>query len=174
MAKCPTGWTKNGEPKRTCDRDGDVGDVISSVIFNNNVTQWPFIASPFGRYEAPVLLGNRPTLLPNRGLYFNDNFLRLYEIRFNFQMTIHAWVHVFSETGFLFSLETASPCNKVLCGDNELAVKFGVENGPKIYGRWDEEDSDGVDASVFMNAWNILAFRFEDFNDTGATKMTLW
>jgi hypothetical protein len=80
-------------------------------------------------------------------------------------MTIHAWAFVFSDHGHLLSFETASPCNKLLCGDNELAVKFANNNGPKIYGRWDEEDSLGADASGILNAWKIFAFRFENYNE---------
>jgi hypothetical protein len=171
MAKCPTGFTENGEPRRQCIRDGDIGDIVLSVNFNDNETQWPFLAQFNGRFEGPVLVGRHPVLLPNRGLYFDghDDFMRMYDIRLNFQMTIHAWVYVFGDHGHLFSLETASPCNKLLCGDNELAVKFANVDGPKIFGRWDEEDSHGADASGFINFWKILAFRFEDFDASGAT-----
>jgi hypothetical protein len=162
MTKCPTGWESNGEPRRQCIRTGDVGEAISSVLFNDNTTQWPFLAAPHGRWEGPLLNGRNPVLLGNRGLYFDghDDYMRLYDIRFNFQMTINAWVYVFSDHGHLFSLETASPCNKLLCGDNELAVKFANVDGPKIFGRWDDEDSHGVDASGFINFWKIITFRF--------------
>jgi hypothetical protein len=44
MAKCPTGFLENGEPRRTCDIIGAVGEVISQVNFNDNTTQWPFLA----------------------------------------------------------------------------------------------------------------------------------
>jgi hypothetical protein len=171
MTQCPTGFESNGEPRRQCVLSGDAGGIISSVIFNDNETSWPWMAAPFGRFEAPLLVGRHPVLLPNRGLYFDghDDYMRMYDIRLNFQMTIHAWVYVFGDHGHLFSLETASPCNKLLCGDNELAVKFANVDGPKIFGRWDEEDSHGADASGFINFWKILAFRFEDFDASGAT-----
>jgi hypothetical protein len=171
MTQCPTGFENSGEPRRQCILSGEAGAIISSVNFADNETQWPFTAQYNGRFEGPILHGKHPVLLPNRGLYFdgNDDFMRMYDIRLNFQMTIHAWIYVFSDHGHLFSLETASPCNKLLCGDNELAVKFANNAGAKIYGRWDDEDSDGADASGFMNAWKILAFRFEDFNISGAT-----
>jgi hypothetical protein len=176
MAKCPTGFEKNLGLRRTCDRVGDIGAVISSVNFNDNETSWPWIAIGHGRYEAPVIIAKHPVLLPNRGLYFdgNDDFLRLYDIRFNFQFTIHAWVYVFSETGHLFSLETASPNNKNIF-DQELAIKFGVENdNQKIFGVWDDETSTGACACSFLNKWKIVHFRFEDYNEAGATQMTLW
>jgi hypothetical protein len=44
MTSCPTGWVENDGVKRTCDRDADIGSIISSVIFNDNDTQWPFMA----------------------------------------------------------------------------------------------------------------------------------
>jgi hypothetical protein len=109
-------------------------------------------------------------------LYFdgNDDFMRLYDIRLNFEMTIHVWVNIFSETGFIFSLETATHKSSGF-GDIELAVKLGVENdAQKIYGVWDATTSSAGDASCFMENWRILAFRFEPFNDTGATSMKLW
>jgi len=175
MAKCPTGFLANLGPRRSCDLDIDIGGIISDVTFNLNASQWPFLGLPFGRFEAPLLLPNRPTLLPNRGLYFDgdNDFLRMYEIRLNFQMTIHAWVLVFGDAGHLFSLETSVPANKVLglgILDQELAIKFGVVDGvQKIIGVWDREDTPGVDASAFLGLWKILNFTFENFNDTGAT-----
>jgi hypothetical protein len=164
MTKCPTGFTKNGEPSRTCDRDGDIGDIISSINFADSLTQWPFVADYNGRYEGPILIGKNPVLLPNRGLYLdgNDDFMRLYDVRLNFQMTIHCWINVFSETGHVFSLETSVP-NSQNIFDNELAVKFDVENGAqKIYGVWDATVSAPGDGSGFMKTWTILHFRFED------------
>jgi hypothetical protein len=127
---------------------------------------------PFGRFEGPLLNGRNPVLLPNRGLYFDgfDDFMRLYDIRFNFQMTIHAWLHVFEEDGFLFSLETASPQNSQLLGDNELAIKFGVVDGAqKIFGLWDAQESIKASASLFLNHWKILAFTFKDLDVSGST-----
>jgi hypothetical protein len=173
MAKCPTGFLPNGAPRWTCDLQGEIGDIIADVNFNLNPTQWPFLAAPHGRFEAPLLLGNRPTLLPNRGLYFDgdNDFLRMYEIRLNFQMTIHAWVLVFGDEGHLFSLETSIPHNKGLgITDQELAIRFGIVDGvQKIIGVWDKEDTPGAAAGAFLNNWKILHFRFEDFNATGAT-----
>jgi len=175
MAKCPTGFTKN-ESRKACDIVGAIGEVISSITFPTAVTQWPFLALPFGRFEAPVIPLNVPTLLPNRGLYFDGDgdFLRLYDIRFNFQFTIHAWVHVFKETGHLFSLETSIPNNKNIF-DQELAVKFAVDGDMQlIHGVWDDEVSTPALATGFLNAWKIFAIRFENFSDAGATKMSLW
>jgi hypothetical protein len=130
------------------------------------------MAAPFGRFEAPLLIGNQPTLLPNRGLYFDgdNDFLRMYDIRLNFQMTIHAWVYVFSDVGHLFSLETSVPTSKLLSLDQELAIRFDVIDGAqKIFGVWDGEDSDPACACNFLNKWKILNFRFEDFTADGQT-----
>jgi len=171
MAKCPTGFALNGEPSRTCDIEGGIGDIISSMTFNTNPSQWPFLALPFGKFEAPIIFLNHPTLLPNRGLYFNGftNFLRLYEIRFNFQLTIHAWVYAFSNSGYLFSLETATPQNAGgLLEDNELAVKFGEFNGPKIYGIWNTVDSTHASAESLLNNWSIIHFQLDGID------MKLW
>jgi hypothetical protein len=133
MTQCPTGFNSNGEPRRQCILDAaiGVGGVIADVVFNNALNKWPFLALPFGRFEAPLLHGRHPVLLPNRGLYFDghDDYMRLYDIRFNFQMTFHVWTFVFGDKGHLFSLETASPQNANLLGDNELAIKFDVIDG---------------------------------------------
>jgi len=174
MAKCPTGFLKNLGARRTCDIDIDVGGIIADVNFNLN-PQWPFQALPFGRFEAPLITFNAPTLLSNRGLYFDgdNDFMRMYDIRLNFQMTIHAWIYVFSPEGHLFSLETSIPHNKGFglgLTDQELAIKFKIVDGVnKIIGVWDSEDSTGAAAAGFLNHWKILHFRFEDFNATGAT-----
>jgi hypothetical protein len=171
MAQCPTGFSPNGEPRRECIRDGDEGEIISAVTFNDNATQWPFLATPFGRWEGPILIGRNPVLLPNRGLYFDghDDFMRMYDLRLNFQMIIHSWVHVFSDEGHLFSLETSVPNTKDIF-DQELAIKFGLIDGAqKIYGVWDAEDSTAACACGFLNKWKMLTFRFEKFNEFGAT-----
>jgi hypothetical protein len=171
MTQCPTGFDNNGEPRRQCILSGEAGAIISSVNFADNETQWPFTAQYNGRFEGPILHGKYPVLLPNRGLYFDghDDFMRMYDIRLNFQMIIHAWVHVFSDEGHLFSLETSVPNNKNI-GDQELAIKFSVINGAqKIYGVWDAEDSTAACACGFLNKWKMITFRFENFNESGAT-----
>jgi len=122
MAKCPTGF--KGVDER-CQRGGAAGDVISSVNFADNF-DWPIIANFHGRFELPLGLLKRPILLPNRGVYFDgdNDFIRMYDVRLNFQMTIHAWTFIFGTEGYLFSLET-SIGNTHNVFDQELAVKFG-------------------------------------------------
>jgi hypothetical protein len=171
MQKCPTGWDKN-DAKRQCIATHTPGDVISSINFLDSETQWPFMGTYGGRYEGPLLNGRKPVLLANRGLYFDghDDYMRLYDIRFNYQLTLHAWIYNFDDNGFVFSLETASPCEGLLCGDNELAVKFAVkDNSTKIMGVWDKHESGAACACAFLNAWKILHFRFESYDSTGAT-----
>ena len=147
------------------------GDVISSMNFLDSETQWPFLGTHGGRYEGTLLEGKRPVLLANRGLYFDghDDYMRLYDIRFNYRITIHTWIYLIDDYGHLLSFETASPNEKNIF-DNELAVKFLIDSGSsKIHGRWDDEVSTGACACAFRNAWKILHMRFEDLNSSGAT-----
>jgi len=179
MWACPTGFNSNGEPRRQCILDAaiGVGGVVADFLFNEMDTQWPFMGIPFGRMEGPLLFLKAPVLLPNRGLYFDghDDFMNLKDIRLNFQMTIHAWVHVFEEEGYLFALDTASPQNHKILGDNELAIKFGVDNGAAvIFGLWDAQESIKASASALLGNWKILAFRFADFDASGSTSLNLW
>jgi len=174
MAFCPTGFSDSGDTRRQCIIDGDIGDVLLSINFPDNDTQWPFLGLN-GRFEAPILPLFHPVLLPNRGLYFDgfDDFMRLYDFRFNFQMTIHAWVHIFEDNGFVFSLETATPHPTTILGvplgDIELGVKFAVEGGiPSIFGRWNDSDSTGAPAAGFLNNWKILNFQLD------GPEMKLW
>jgi len=151
MAKCPTGFLENLGIRRSCDLDIDIGGIIASIIFPDNDTQWPFLGLN-GRFEAPLLPINWPTLLPNRGLYFDgfSDFMRMYDIRLNFQMTIHAWVHIFGDTGYVFSFETASPQTTHLTGNNELGIKFDLVDGiQNIFGVWDGRDSSAAPALGF-------------------------
>jgi hypothetical protein len=85
--------------------------------------------------------------------------MKLFDIRLNFQMTVHAWAFVFGDKGHLFAFETASPCNGLLCGDNELSIKFDVrDHVPSIFGAWDREDSTAIDASGLIRNWKIYNF----------------
>jgi len=84
MSSCPTGWAENSV-KRICESTHNEGDVLSSVNFLDNETQFPFLAQFNGRWEAPLLSGRVPVILANRGLYFDghDDYMRLYDFRFS-------------------------------------------------------------------------------------------
>lgn len=170
MTRCPTGWTQN-DAQRVCVLSHNTGDVLSSVNFLDSDTQFPFMATYNGRWEAPLLAGRHPVLMASRGLYFdgNDDYMRLYDFRFSHLITIHVWVHVFEERGHLFALETATPKRHGL-GDQELAIAFKVKDDGSqiIYGKWQEEEPEAC-SCAFLNQWKILTFQFENSGNTGST-----
>jgi len=175
MALCPTGFKGVDEPRRECQRVGLEGDVISSVNFADH-ENFPVIANFNGKFEVPFGPLKRPTLMRNRGVYFDgdNDFLRMLDVRLNFQMTIHAWTFIFGTEGYLFSLETSVGNNNNIF-DQELAVRFGgrANNNLQVCGLWNAEE-ECADGPQFLDAWKILAFRFEDFDTTGATVMTIF